>query len=704
MAEDLGCESNFNDLLAILAHHVLHLPLAEPGIVSYHCESGGDLEGTVPKVNDDPGFDESKLERLRSRAEHVIVVMFENRSFDHLLGLLDHPNLDVPAHRTEFFRDYFVTPGSHPNRNTSTGERPPATVTDDAAPMLERDPPHGHLSALDQMRCVDGVLQMDGFVDAYAAKLSGRAPIPTKRWGAITVAGFGAVMLAGAAVAAVAAHVTGSARRWVPPVVAAAIVVGITWRMIRHVPIVSFAIKVLLAAVVGVVVAFGVDGALHSHTLSWRWFAAGSALAVAGGLVAYLKKKPPNAPPAMSEEAAATTAPRIMACVQPDTVKHLSFLAKNYVTCVRWFSSVPGATWPNRNFAHAATSDESTDIEAALYFDRTIFELLDSEQAQLNDHNRTRLPWKVYFHDTPQIVAFPRLWKDKSRWDNWSGPSSLLEAIDNGRLPTYSFVEPCHSSANGSLTNSQHPGNNEAATGDFERADELIRDIYVRLAANPGVFERTVLIITHDEHGGFFDHVAPPPAVPPESGVRKHRARSIFRRLSLLFLDYGTDPFAFDRLGMRVPAVIVSPWVTPGHIDETDYDHTSIVSSLRRLWAPNQPALSDRDSAANDIWNVIDETQSGSPVPTIAAPPDSWAQRESSDRQPLISTEPPIRAVVARAEGLPSLDVGLAFLDAYLAKHLPLPPDLADPTTSGATRLRRLGDSTENGNPSLDEF
>ena len=109
----------------------------------------------------------------------------------------------------------------------------------------------------------------------------------------------------------------------------------------------------------------------------------------------------------------------------------LAFLAKSYVTCVQWHSSVPGATWPNRNFAHAATSDESTDIEVGFYRDRTIFELLDREQEKLNGDDKKRTPWRIFFHDTPQVIAFRRLWR-RDRWHLWHSAEGLWVRLTRG--------------------------------------------------------------------------------------------------------------------------------------------------------------------------------------------------------------------------------------------------------------------------------
>ena len=129
----------------------------------------------MAKVEDLRTFDGDTLHRLRDRAQHVIVVMLENRSFDQLLGLLDHH--DRPSRA-----EYFVDVGSCPNPNGQAPNSPQVTVTDSGGYVLPRDPPHGHQPAIDQMHFVDGKPRMDGFVNAYAQKLTGREVVPKKQW------------------------------------------------------------------------------------------------------------------------------------------------------------------------------------------------------------------------------------------------------------------------------------------------------------------------------------------------------------------------------------------------------------------------------------------------------------------------------------------------------------------------------------------
>jgi phospholipase C len=125
---------------------------------------------------------------------------------------------------------------------------------------------------------------------------------------------------------------------------------------------------------------------------------------------------------------------------------------------------VPGETWPNRNYAHAATSDSTVNIEAGFYYDPTIFELLAK-------HGST---WRIYYDGPPKVWYFRRLWRTRTIFDfllrrkakigNWFEFPAFLEHVAAGDLATYSFIEPAHNrfgSPPGAprRTNSQHPGN-----------------------------------------------------------------------------------------------------------------------------------------------------------------------------------------------------------------------------------------------------
>ena len=116
------------------------------------------------------------------------------------------------------------------------------------------------------------------------------------------------------------------------------------------------------------------------------------------------------------------------------------------------------------------------------------------------------------------------------------------------------------------------------------RGDALIAQVYNPLRANPALFERTLLIVLYDEHGGFFDHVVPPETVPP---------------------DDHTDEYAFNRLGFRVPAIFVSPLLDPGVAHEV-YDHTSLLKMAAGKWPGVKPlgrraAAGERPAGRTDM-------------------------------------------------------------------------------------------------------
>ena len=120
-------------------------------------------------------------------------------------------------------------------------------------------------------------------------------------------------------------------------------------------------------------------------------------------------------------------------------------------------------------------------------------------------------------------------------------------------FPQYVFIEPSYFGAN---QNDQHPPT------DVMKGEELIANVYNELRANEGLWASTLLVILYDEHGGFYDHVPPGTSVAP---------------------DGNTKQFAFDRLGVRVPALLISPWVDPGVFDGV-LDHTSLLKYATGKW------------------------------------------------------------------------------------------------------------------------
>jgi phospholipase C len=254
----------------------------------------------------------------------------------------------------------------------------------------------------------------------------------------------------------------------------------------------------------------------------------------------------------------------VMRCMTPDRVPVLARLALEYCVFDRWFASVPGATWPNRLFVHAATSAGTVDNVLGWYRLDTVFHRME----------RAGIPWRVYRDGITQVGAFVGLPRGLDRF----APFELfLDDAARGRLPAYAFIEPDHFPPG---KNSQHP------VQDLAHGELLVARVYRALRASPA-WPRAALLLVWDEHGGFFDHVPPPATVAPD-------ARRAARYPS----------FAFARLGPRVPAVLVSPWIERGTVDHGVRDHTAIVASLRRRFGLGAP-LGRRDAGALDVWGAL---------------------------------------------------------------------------------------------------
>ncbi len=307
-----------------------------------------------------------------------------------------------------------------------------------------------------------------------------------------------------------------------------------------------------------------------------------------------------------------------------DQVPVLSTLAQSFGVSDCWHASAPNQTWPNRFFAHTGTARGYVNNSPPHfpYLMPTIYD-------RLNEAGRT---WRVYFHDLPQVATLARMWPAADHLRGFE--ESFLADAAQGHLPNYSFIEPRYFSdpLTGHMPNDQHPPHNVAY------GERLIARIYDALRRSP-CWPRTLFIITYDEHGGLYDHVSPPAAVPPDG--------------------HNEEGFAFDRYGVRVPAVIVSPWIAAGSVIRPPaghahpFDHTSILATLRNLFALRAP-LTARDAAAPDLLHAL-----ALPAPTNDGPP----------ALPMPSITPSATELDAAHAAAPNhLQTALA----ELASHLPI--------------------------------
>lgn len=274
----------------------------------------------------------------------------------------------------------------------------------------------------------------------------------------------------------------------------------------------------------------------------------------------------------------------VMRYMTADDVPMYDFLASNYCVCDQWFCSVPGATWPNRLFAIAGYAGGETDIpqtglEGAFGNIRNVFDVLDER----------KISWRWYSSDPSLLRAL----SPNHRWNDDLNrfayvhqyserqPNCFLSDARDGRLPAFSWVDPNFFRLPGRIDDGLDP-NDDHPPQDVMKGQRFVNTVYSALTSNKDAWERTLLLITYDEHGGLYDHCKPP-----------------------------------GGLGPRVPAFVVSPLVKPGRPCHAQLEHTAIIQTTLRLFADEQAAesLGPRVFFAEDVLSMLDTTVR--PVPQV---------------------------------------------------------------------------------------
>jgi phospholipase C len=248
----------------------------------------------------------------------------------------------------------------------------------------------------------------------------------------------------------------------------------------------------------------------------------------------------------------------VMEYYTAEQVPVYNYLAQHFCVCDRWFCSVPGSTWPNRLYAAAGTAAGSLDNESPpLYNCSSFLRQLD----EVRDSNGGTEPsWRWYSSDpaTLRLIDNRYSLELSDRFAYFDKPTLLqprtfLRDAAAGDLPSFSWIDPNFVDLGG-LTgaNDDHPPT------DIMAGQELVFKVYNAVVTSP-VWERTLLLIVYDEHGGFYDHVSPDRFTPPGGLPDKDRK--------------------FRRYGPRVPAIVVSPWLEPHEHSHTVFDHTSIIKT-----------------------------------------------------------------------------------------------------------------------------
>jgi phospholipase C len=271
-----------------------------------------------------------------------------------------------------------------------------------------------------------------------------------------------------------------------------------------------------------------------------------------------------------------------------DFLPALHALARNYTICDYWFSSLPGPTWPNRFFALTGTCsgqvlmpDGLEALKLHWYTEQdqpTIF-------TRLNEAGKT---WRIFHYDFPSSLVLAKQ-RQAECLCNYESVDRFFDraAGPEQDFPAFSFIEPQYF---GVGQNDDHPPHN------VMKAEKLIADVYNALRSNHELWAKTLLVVTYDEHGGFYDHVVPPRAEPP---------------------DRKTNSWSFNQLGVRVPALLISQKCGPS-VNKTCFDHTSLLKYLQGKWGLGDLGL--RTTSAASISCAINPTGSNWTLPYIRVP------------------------------------------------------------------------------------
>jgi len=300
----------------------------------------------------------------------------------------------------------------------------------------------------------------------------------------------------------------------------------------------------------------------------------------------------------------------IMNCFTPAAVPVLSSLALFYGLCDHWFASIPSQTLCNRSFMQAGTSSgyvNNDGSDGILFINNTptIFNLL-------TDAGK---PWKVYC--AGWTITSLVLLTQMQVWDLALEPGRFENLKDfyadvqkPGGLPAYSFIEPNYiDSIVHGPENDMHPESHKLqlyGRSNVQQGEKLASDIYHAIRNSPD-WNKILFLILFDEHGGCYDHVCPPAAIPPDGVVINPD-------------QPGGTGFKFDRLGVRVPAIVISAYTQPGTILNTTFDHTSALSTVVNCFGLPEGRLGERQKAASDLRGAMNFTDARTDRPPISQP------------------------------------------------------------------------------------
>ncbi|KAJ8430444.1 hypothetical protein Cgig2_025871 [Carnegiea gigantea] len=304
----------------------------------------------------------------------------------------------------------------------------------------------------------------------------------------------------------------------------------------------------------------------------------------------------------------------VMNGFKPDLVPVYKELVTQFGVCDRWFASLPCSTQPNRQYVHSATShglssNDSKKLTAGMP-QKTIFDSLDE----------AGLSFGIYYQFPPATLYYRNLRKLKYVTKFHPFGLEFKRHCKEGKLPNYVVIEQRY------LDLKLFPGNDDHPSHDVSEGQRFIKEVYEALRSSPQ-WNEMLFIIIYDEHGGFFDHVPTPvEGVPSPDGLT------------------GPPPynFKFDRLGVRVPAIFISPWIEPGTVLHTpsgpqptsQYEHSSIPATVKKIFNLKS-FLTNRDAWAGTFEVVLNRTTPRTDCPVTLPEPVRLRDFEANEERNL---------------------------------------------------------------------
>ena len=278
--------------------------------------------------------------------------------------------------------------------------------------------------------------------------------------------------------------------------------------------------------------------------------------------------------------------PPVMGYFTSDQAPVTDFFAENFAICDHWFSALPAGTQPNRLMAMSG------------------FSKIDVNQVPLPDQDlvydwltRNGIRWRVYHQDMPFFAMMLRWIPDILKEEHFRPFVQLYDDVQNeppDEFPQVIFIEPTY-------TDAPHigPSSDDHAPSAIKGGQEFLLEAYRAVTRVPDIWKGTVMVVTYDEHGGFFDHVSPPAfhTNPPASALYQK---------------------GFETLGVRVPAFVISPFVNPKTVFNERLDHTSILRFIGQKFGKNGSYSDLVDNrAVGSVLDVLDAPTSQRSAPGI---------------------------------------------------------------------------------------